>query len=523
MAEIGRSAFDFTDQYGSDPVMRRYDRVTPYDIRGAELDARIAAAERESARAKFESAQAELTAKMAPMKMASDSIAAMSNMLKQQSAMQEQAAVQRGAAAIAEGLGKATDFDSVIALGNANLLGLRDDVVGPQWRNSVLSGFRQATDNAQSIVDVDSVYAKLPAAIAAEPEMKSVYDAAKNQAALRQTLREKYAATGTAIGEIPTTPTGTIDITQAGLALAAYGGEEQRKKEARAEAEKRIDNIRQSYGVVTKRLAETPIGAEPDPQLKALQQSLESQLIDYSRSLIPGAGMPPPKTGDTGKGKGKGRDWTTELIPPGVTVPPARTPAGAGADATAPAPTPTPTPTEATATPTTQPNAAPVPKTKTAAELRAAQKKIDTLTGELDAMKAASGLAKQPWGIRQINEALSSENAAIRAKAEELRQAQMDLNPMANADENNAQDVAAALELVYPKVGGNDLNPKFDVGNPKDSRVMAAAMFLQKVRPEFLKMVASDPGVNRGNLRFTDIDDIVRNQPNVTGKRTTRK
>jgi len=137
--------------------------------------------------------------------------------------------------------------------------------------------------------------------------------------------------------------------------------------------------------------------------------------------------------------------------------------------------------------------------------------------------KKASGLAQQPWGIRQINEALSSENEAIRAKAEELRQAQLDINPLANADENNAQDVAAALELVYPEISGGGMAPKFDVGNPKDSRVMAAAMFLQKVRPEFLRMVASDPGVARGGLSFKEIDEIVRNQPTTTGKRTTRK
>jgi len=191
-----------------------------------------------------------------------------------------------------------------------------------------------------------------------------------------------------------------------------------------------------------------------------------------------------------------------------------------------------PTPvTTSTATQT-----APVPKTKNAPELLTAAQKVDALTKELDAMKEASGLSKQPWGIRQLNEALSSENAAIRQKAEELRQAQIEVNPLAfegsgknnpfaespEVDVNNARDVAAALELVYPKIGGGDINPKFDVGNPKDSRVMAAAMFLQKVRPEFLRMVANDPGVSRGGLSLREIDDIVKNQPSASGKRTTR-
>ena len=165
---------------------------------------------------------------------------------------------------------------------------------------------------------------------------------------------------------------------------------------------------------------------------------------------------------------------------------------------------------------------APADKSKTTPEILAAQRKVDTLSNELEAMKQASGLSQQPFGVRQINEALSSENTAIRNKAEELRQAQIELNPLAELDTNRAQDVAAALELVYPKIGGNDMNPRFDVGNPQDARVMAAAMFLQNVRPEFLRMVANDPGVARGRLSLKEIDDIVRSQPSASGNRTTR-
>jgi hypothetical protein len=246
-----------------------------------------------------------------------------------------------------------------------------------------------------------------------------------------------------------------------------------------------------------------------------LKNSLETQLIEYSKSLIPGAGAPPSDGTQPTGGAGKS-DWTAKLTEQGITVPEARTPSaaptGVGGEAVVPTPTPTPT------------DIKPENRTKTAAELRTAKQKETSLAGELSAMKEASGLTQQPWGIRQINEALSSDNAAIRAKAEELRQVQLDIKPLADADENNAQDVAAALKLVYPEIsGGGGMAPKFDVGDPKDSRVMAAAMFLQKVRPEFLKMVASDPGVARGNLSFKEIDDIVRNQPTTTGKRTTRK
>ena len=266
-------------------------------------------------------------------------------------------------------------------------------------------------------------------------------------------------------------------------------------------------------------------------RIPELQSKLENRRREFDLLTLPRINSPEElkklNVGDryiTPNGKTAtyvGESKTTSVAP---------TSAGTVAEPSA-MPTQPPPPTTNSATQT-----APVPKTKNAPELLTAAQKVDALTKELDAMKEASGLSKQPWGIRQLNEALSSENAAIRQKAEELRQAQIELNPLAfegsgknnpfaespEVDVNNARDVAAALELVYPKIGGGDINPKFDVGNPKDSRVMAAAMFLQKVRPEFLRMVANDPGVSRGGLSLREIDDIVKNQPSASGKRTTR-
>jgi hypothetical protein len=224
MAQPSRSAFDFSDRYGTDPVMRRYRPVDFMDIREAQSAARSSAASRELAEANLATAQAELNAKLAPMKMASEAIKTMSDMIKTKTALEEDAAVQRSAAAISEGLGKAGDLDAVISLGNSNLLGLKDSVVGPQWRNSTLNAFRQATDNAQSADEVDRAYARLPASVAFEPEFKGLYDNAKNQAVLRQTVREKFAAEPS-LGAVPTTTTGGVDVTAAGLAIAAKGGE----------------------------------------------------------------------------------------------------------------------------------------------------------------------------------------------------------------------------------------------------------------------------------------------------------
>lgn len=520
---MAQSPFDFSDQFGSDPMMRRYDRVTSYDVRGAELRAQTAMARRELAKAEFETAQSELEAKLAPMKMASDMVTSMSNLLTQKNSIEKDTRMRRDSANLTSTLNKVESLDELRDLVSVNQFGMDDEQTAALVTDRATSLFRAAADNATSTYDVDKLYASLPTSVASKTELINMHKNLSDMAGRREKVL-------TGVAEIklpfsPVTPTGELDVARGEQILAAERTKKDLEKEAQAEAEKRIDNIRQSYGIVTRRLAEAPPMSQPDPQLVALKNSLESQLVEYSKSLIPGIGQP-PSDGSKPSGTAGVSDWTTDLIPQGVAVPPSKS-AGQGGTDTVPT-----TAAEAAAEAASEPNVTPTPtptpvpatsRTKTAAELRAAQKKVDTLTKELDAMKEASGLAKQPWGIRQINEALSSENAAIRAKAQELQQAQLDINPLANADENNAQDVAAALKLVYPEISGGGMTPKFDVGNPKDSRVMAAAMFLQKVRPEFLRMVASDPGVARGGLGFHEIDEIVRNQPITTGKRTTRK
>lgn len=232
MTQFAQSAFDFSDSYGSDPILRRYMPTTSMDLRSAEISSKSSLASREAAEANLAKVQAEYTARLAPMKSATEAIKSMSDMMKTQSAMQEEASIQRSAAAISEGLPKATNLESVIALGNSNLMGLKDSVVGPQWRNSALNAFRQEVDNAQSADEVDRAFARLPASVAFEPEFKGLHDIAKNQAVLRQTVREKFAAEPS-LGAVPTTTAGGVDVTAAGLAIAAKGGEEARKEKAR--------------------------------------------------------------------------------------------------------------------------------------------------------------------------------------------------------------------------------------------------------------------------------------------------
>lgn len=285
-----RSAFDFTDQYGSDPMMRRYRPVDYMDIREAETAAKTSMSERELAESNLAKAQAELDAKLAPMKMATDNIKSMSDMMKLRSTLQEEANIQRSAAAISDGLSKASDLDSVISLGTNNLLGLKDGVAGPQWRSSVLNGFRQLTENAQSTDDVDRAYAKLPASVAFEPEFKGLYDNARTQASLRQTVREKYAAEPT-LGAVPTTATGGVDLPAAGLAIASKVGEEARRNqgiETIKILQKQIGDLRDQ---ITKDAA---VGNEKESDkllLNTYQRQLEKTLqqIGIIPSVVPGS------------------------------------------------------------------------------------------------------------------------------------------------------------------------------------------------------------------------------------------
>lgn len=522
-----KSPFDFSDEYGGDPIMRKYGQygdVGVGDIQSAQAATGAAAARRQLAEANLSVAQADLNAKLAPMKAQAEAIASMSNLITQKNSIEKDARMRRDSANLTSTLNKVESLDELRDLVSANQFGMDDEQTAALVTDRATSLFRAAADNATSTYDVDKLYASLPTSVASKTELINMHKNLSDMAGRREKV-----LTGVAEIKLPFSPvtaTGELDVARGEQILAAERTKKDLEKEAQAETEKRIDNIRQSYSIVTRRLAEAPPMSQPDPQLVALKNSLESQLVEYSKSLIPGIGQPPTTDGSKPLGTTGGSDWTTDLIPQGVTVPPSKS-AGQGGTGTVPT-----TAAEAAAEAASEPNVTPTPtptpvpatsRTKTAAELRTAQKKVDTLTKELDAMKEASGLAKQPWGIRQINEALSSENAAIRAKAQELQQAQLDINPLADADENSAQDVAAALKLVYPEISGGGMAPKFDVGNPKDSRVMAAAMFLQKVRPEFLRMVASDPGVARGGLTFQEIDEIVRNQPTTTGKRTTRK
>ena len=141
MAEESRSTFDFSDQFGSDPIVRRYRPTNLVDIRGAEAGVREAAATREMAEANLAKVQAELTAQLAPMKTGVEMITTMSDLVKQRTALQENLAIKRGATAISEGLNNADlDLKSLGQLiSGSNAIGLKDTDTGVRARSMILS------------------------------------------------------------------------------------------------------------------------------------------------------------------------------------------------------------------------------------------------------------------------------------------------------------------------------------------------------------------------------------------------
>jgi hypothetical protein len=244
MAEEPRSTFDFSDQFGSDPITRRYSRTGSADIRLAEAGAREAAATRQLAESNLAKVQAELTAQMAPMKMGVEMVTTMSELMKNRAALQEESAIRTAAAAISEGLGNPNlDLNGLSQLASgSNAIGLRDAQTGVTVRALLLDKFKQATDNAESPYEVDKNFSLLPATLAAEPEFQAVRTGALAQASLRQGVLKSSAAE-TTLGPVPRTPEGFIDVPKAEINIAGEIGAQDRRKEAR-------DNIRFVQNVI---------------------------------------------------------------------------------------------------------------------------------------------------------------------------------------------------------------------------------------------------------------------------------
>ena len=147
------------------------------------------------------------------------------------------------------------------------------------------------------------------------------------------------------------------------------------------------------------------------------------------------------------------------------------------------------------------------------------REELAKLETELQKERERVGLTKQPSGIRQINEAMASQYASVREKAAQLKEAQERLDPFAERDAREAQDIQRALDVVYPSIAGG----RFDVGNAEDPRVVSAAEFLTRVNPSLLRMVASAPASNRSGLSLEEIYDIARKAKRSARGRPNKK
>jgi hypothetical protein len=331
MAEESRSTFDFSDQFGSDPITRRYSRTGSADIRLAEAGAREAAATRELAEANLSKVQAELTAQLAPMKTGVEMITTMSNLVKERTALQEDVAIKRGATAISEGLNN-PDLD-LKALGQlvsgSNAIGLRDEETGVRARSIMLDKFTQSTDAASSPYEVDVIFSSIPAALAAEPGFQTARTNALAQANLRQGVRQSFASEPS-LGEVPATATGGVDVPSAQLSIAAEAGAQQRRREA----QENLRFVQPAIERLERKEGEGSITNLERLELKNLQSSA-TNLLSQILGGVPQEGGEDTSDLDASIGGGGGGAAT----PPTTTAAPEPSTA-----ATTPAATPAPAP-----------------------------------------------------------------------------------------------------------------------------------------------------------------------------------
>ena len=355
MAENSRSTFDFSDQYGSDPIVRRY-RPTDYmDIREAEQASRSAAAQRELSEANLAKAQAELSAQLAPMKAASDAIASMSSLIKTRTALRDEASIRRDSAAISSGLGQVQDLKSLSTLGQSNRMGLKDEEARVLYTDRAMSLFTSATANAQNPFEVDRAFSEIDPVIAALPEMQTVYNNAKAQAERRFNLSTTFAATPS-LGTLPTTPSGEIDVAAGMTGVAVKQAEEGRREDARKDlqfVQKQIEALERKVSTDTDTLgAPSPSDTLELDQLRADARILLGQVLQRDRGSA-GTSAPTPVPPEPSAAA----DAVGTLLPGAAAAPlPAATQAAVasseatGGETPAVAPTPAPTPTPEAAT-----------------------------------------------------------------------------------------------------------------------------------------------------------------------------
>ena len=183
-------------------------------------------------------------------------------------------------------------------------------------------------------------------------------------------------------------------------------------------------------------------------------------------------------------------------------------PTAAGASVPAPASVTTPD-AAPPAAPTAEPpkgdkpeKRSPEPLNVTQADLDAAQQEY-TVAAATPQRPGTPALKDQPWGVRQILEAVDSGYREPREKKAAVEKLKKQLYPFESFNPRDPHDVQKAISIVYPDVSGGKGLRRFGVGDSNDARVIFAAEFLRSVDPKFLRRMAQSPGEGGGRVNLT--------------------
>lgn len=414
--ETYRSPFDFNDEYGSDPIMRKYGKsgdVLAGDLQSAQAAAGAAAAQRQLAEANLAAAQADLNARLAPMKAQAEVISSFSNLLTQKSAIEKDARMRKESAAIADGISSVRgNLSGLIELGKANRYGVDDPAVGPEYINETLNAYRSGTDNLNSTYEVDKLAASMPAWFAALPEFSQVTEAARKQAERREKVNQQFAAMNVqppTLGE-----TGQLNIPEAETMLAVKA-ERQRQLEERRTAVNLM--VTQAKALEQKIATDTQSMGSPQSDDVELLNTYNTQI----RGFIDEVNAQP--TGGAGSQEPtEAVDWFSKLTAKPVAQPSPTDQAAAASSVATEGATPTPTPKPiATPTPVSldeearlaaeaaapkQAGSGRAAMAGKAAQTRAANQKKQTLTDEKEKLRSAIFQRKGRGGGNKLTNTL---------------------------------------------------------------------------------------------------------------------
>lgn len=487
-----KSIFDFEDEYGSDPIIARYG-ATPSRARSYQLRGELATADRLDAEAELAQAQAEEEAKLAPLRAVSERFKIINDLSSQRSKLEEDARTKTALANFnqnAPKVGNVMELDKLVA-DNADVVldqptQIRIGYLRNKFAERDKADLRTRLPGVMSPEDVDKL--ELWAGerqLLGDAEVKTMLDIWRGVAAKKGSAMKGLTQLGAQ--SMPVTPQGEFDVSRAENIVETLGRTD-------------IRTLSAAQRGIQKQL-EDPMLDPEGPEAAALQ----SDLTNINRQI---AGITSRSDQQTTRAAmdlqslgGANPDWIDEIIG-----------GGGGTPASEPTVSPaTPAPTAPTpATPATIP--APVPKEpEPDSRVTGAEQAVDRAREE-------SGLADQPWGIRQVNEAFSADNAEVREKAAKAKQAKQKIDPYSDEGLRDPQTIQSALSVVYPEIG-EDTN-RFDVGNVNDPQVVLAAEYLQRVDPALLKIIAASPGRGgrRGGLTFEELPELAKRAPSMRSK-----